>query len=150
MTPGTQIHFPTEQLSRLSLPYFLALVPAGFPSPAADYVEGRLDLNSLLVHRPAATFFVRISGDSMIGAGIFTGDLAIVDRSVTPERGDVVVAIIGGDLTLKTIQWDGPRSARTNIRLEPANPDYSPIMITEGEDLIVWGVVTATIRQRRR
>ena len=129
----------------------MAKPPAGgFPSPAEDYVEGKLDLNELLVQRPAATFFVRIVGESMTGAGIFSGDLAVVDRSLTPERGDAVVAIINGELTIKLIQWIGPPWARSEIRLVAANPDYEPILIVDGDDLVIWGVVTATIRQRRR
>ena len=142
--------FPADPLVVCPLPYFHGLVPAGFPSPAADYVEGRLDLNEHLIHRPAATFFVRISGNSMIGAGIFSGDLAVVDRSLTPQRGDVVVAIVNGELTIKTLQWDGPRRQAMALRLEAANPAYEPIPIVDGDELQIWGVVTATIHQRRR
>jgi len=149
LSPDLTILLPADRLSRLPIPFFVALVPAGFPSPAEDYVEGKLDLNDLLVQRPAATFFVRIVGDSMTGAGIFTGDLAIVDRSLKPERHDAVVAVLNGELTVKLIMWDGPPWSPSGMRLEAANPDYEAIPIAEGDEFIVWGVVTATIHRRR-
>ncbi|NQU75523.1 MAG: translesion error-prone DNA polymerase V autoproteolytic subunit [Planctomycetes bacterium] len=110
-------------------------VAAGFPSPADDYVEGHLDLNEHLIEHPAATFFVRVSGDSMTGAGIHHGDLMIVDRAVEPSYGNVVVAIIDGQLTVKRItQLHG------HPWLAPANEAYPPIEIGPETDFRVWGV----------
>ena len=142
--------FPAEPLSVCKLPFYLVLVPAGFPSPATEFVEGKLDLNEHLIHRPAATFFVRVVGDSMIGEQIRSGDLAVVDRSLTPGKGDIVVAIVNGELTIKTLQWRGGRNEPRDLRLEAANPAYGPITIADGDDFQIWGVVTATIHQRRR
>lgn len=119
---------------------FIVTVPAGFPSPAADYAEGPLDLNHHLNPRPAATFFVRVSGDSMIGAGIHSGDLLIVDRSVTPKHGNVVIAVLNGELTVKRLQKEG-----CHLALVPENPDYPTIEIAEGMDFEIWGVVTKAI-----
>lgn len=133
---------PDPQLRAMALLVYAALVPAGFPSPAADYVEGTLDLNEHLIRRPAATFFVRIVGDSMIGAGIHHGDLAVVDRSIEPRPGHVVVAVLDGELTVKTLaRRDGVTT------LEPANPDYRAIEVRDDAALQVWGVVTATIHR---
>jgi DNA polymerase V len=139
-----------EPSSHVAIPYFLDKLAAGFPSPAADYIEGRLDLNDHLIARPAATFIVQIAGESLIDAGVYDGDLAIVDRSVQPERGDLVVAAIEGSLTAKFLHWDGPRTAPTNVRLVGANPDFPIFAIANLDTFEIWGVVTSTIRQRRR
>ena len=122
------------------LPYFEAKVSAGFPSPAADYEENQLDLNKHLIKNPAATFFVRVSGDSMIGAGINDGDLLIVDRSLNPSDKNIVIAAINGELTVKRI-----RIRRKKIFLEPENENYSTQEISEGSDFQVWGVATNVI-----
>lgn len=119
---------------------FEAVVPAGFPSPAADYEEGTLDLNKYLIKHPAATFFVRVAGDSMIGAGIHCGDLLIVDRSLEPKDKSVVIAAINGELTVKRI-----RMRKKKIILEPENENYSAQQITEDTEFEVWGVVTSVI-----
>jgi len=115
---------------------FTITVPAGFPSPAEDVVEGSLDLNRYLIHRPAATFFVRVKGDSMIGAGIYSGDLLIVDRAVEPTHGSVVIAVVNGDLTIKRLHREGDR-----LCLMPENPAYLPIEIDEAMEFEIWGVV---------
>lgn len=115
-------------------------VPAGFPSPAEDFVEGPLDLNRYLIHHPAATFFVRVIGDSMIGVGIYPHDLLIVDRAVTPIHGSIVIAVVNGDLTVKRLHQHGER-----ISLLPENPVYEPIHITAAMAFEVWGVVTKSI-----
>ena len=120
-------------------------VPAGFPSPADDYVEGRLDLNEHLIRHPSATFFVRARGDSMIEAGIMDGDLLIVDRSVRPAEGDVVIAVLDGELTVKRLV---PRRGRT--LLEPANAERRAIEVAPDADLLVWGVVTHAIHALAR
>ncbi|MBN1807137.1 MAG: translesion error-prone DNA polymerase V autoproteolytic subunit [Sedimentisphaerales bacterium] len=121
-------------------PLFENMVPAGFPSPAADYEEDRLDLNRYLVKHPAATFFVRAIGDSMIGAGIHCGDLLVVDRSLEPKDKNVVIAVLDGELTVKRI-----RIGKRAIALEPENESYSVRQVKEGTDFQVWGVVTCVI-----
>ncbi len=122
------------------LPVFLGRLPAGFPSPADDYIEGKLDLNRHLVKHPAATFFVRVSGDSMLEAGIHTGDILVVDRSLEAVDGNVIVAALDGELTVKRLSTRGK-----NIRLLPANKHYQPIDITEQQSFEIWGVVTNVI-----
>lgn len=124
----------------LSLPLFASTVSAGFPSPADDYIETALDLNEFLIKRPAATFFVRVSGHSMIGAGINPGDILIVDRSLTPKNNSIVIAVLNGELTVKRILLDVHK-----IKLMPENPDFPTIEIQEGMDFTVWGVVTTVI-----
>lgn len=115
-------------------------VAAGFPSPAEQYLEPPLDLNSFLVKRPAATYFVRVEGDSMNGAGIYDGDILVVDRSLVPADGDVAVASVDGEFTVKTFRRRGGR-----VALEPANPDYPVIEVPEGAELRMFGRVTAAI-----
>jgi len=119
---------------------FIVTIPAGFPSPAEDYVEGPLDLNRHLIPHPAATFFVKVKGDSMIGAGIHSGDLLIVDRAVTAIHNSVIIAVLDGDLTVKRLYRVGGI-----LRLMPENPAYPPIEIHPGTDFEVWGVVTKVI-----
>ena len=115
---------------------------AGFPSPAEQYQEPPLDLNELLVKRPAATYFVRVEGDSMSGAGISDGDLLVVDRSLNPADGDIIIASVDGEFTVKTYRRD-----RHGIRLEPANPAYPAIYLTAGQELDYFGKVTACIHR---
>lgn len=117
-------------------------VVAGFPSPAEQYQEPPLDLNEFLVKRPAATFFVRVQGSSMIGAGINDGDLLVVDRSLRPASGDVIIACVDGDFTVKTYRRD-----KDGVRLEPANPDFPVIRIKPGQELDYFGKVTASIHR---
>ena len=126
--------------TRYKLPVFLGRLPAGFPSPADDYLEGKLDLNRHLIKHPAATFFVRVTGDSMIGAGIHSGDLLVVDRSLEPADKNVVVAVLDGELTVK-------RLFKQNevLRLLPENLNYQPIEITAQQTVEIWGVVTSVI-----
>jgi len=147
---GTEKHttiealFLPDALVTLALTFVENTVPAGFPSPAADYIEGRLDLNEFLIKRPAATFLVRFVGDSMSGAGIQDGDIGVVDRSIKPLPGCIVVASIDGEMTVKRLARRGGR-----IILEAANELYPPIILREEEFLAVWGVVTATIHVYR-
>lgn len=131
-------------MKRVALPLFLESVPAGFPSPAQDYVENRLDLNELMIARPAATYFVRVSGDSMRDAGIIDQDLLIVDRSINPKQGDVVVAELDGGFIVKILVL------KPSVQLLSKNPNYPPISIEEGMTLSVFGVVTGVIRQLKR
>ena len=128
---------------RLHIPLFVEAVSAGFPSPAQDYVEKTLDLNELCIKRPAATFFVRVDGDSMIQAGIYPGDILVVDRSITAEHGDAIIVAIHGELTVKELEL------RPTVRLVPRNVAYSPIEIPEGAELDIFGVVTNVIRTIR-
>lgn len=128
------------EMSEAPLPVFIARITAGFPSPAADYEEGKLDLNKHLVKNPAATFFVRVAGDSMLGAGIHDGDLLIVDRAKEPKNGSVIIAVLDGQLTVKRL-----RIRRGKLSLEPENDNYPVQPITAGMEFEVWGVVTNVI-----
>jgi len=117
-------------------------VPAGFPSPADDYIEGRLSLDQHLIQHKDATFFVRAKGDSMVGAGIFDGDLLVVDRSLNPTSGDIVIAVLDAELTVKRlIRRDGM------VILQPENPAFKAIVLKDGQELQVWGVVTSTTKK---
>ncbi|MDD6029989.1 MAG: translesion error-prone DNA polymerase V autoproteolytic subunit [Kiritimatiellae bacterium] len=117
-------------------------VVAGFPSPAEQYVEPPLDLNEFLVRRPAATYFVTVEGDSMVGAGIRPGDLLVVDRSLRPADGDIVVAAVDGRYTVKTYRADAK-----GVRLVPANPAYPVVALEPGQELDYFGKVTACIHR---
>lgn len=123
----------------LSFSVAIPFVSAGFPSPAEDYIEGNLDLNAHLIQNPAATFFLRVSGDSMTGAGIHSGDLLLVDRSLTPKTNDIVIAAIHNELTVKRL---GQYKERWFLQSE--NPDYPCLEIPE--DSHIWGVVKYSIR----
>ncbi len=131
----------TERPRELALTLFSANVPAGFPSPADDHVDRKLDLNEHIIRRPAATYFVRADGDSMRDAGIFSGDLLVVDRGVQPKADDIVIAVIHGDLTVKRLV-----GSQQGWRLAAANPSYSDIPLHE-TGCEVWGVVTHSIRR---
>ena len=126
----------------LPLPLFTAAVQAGFPSPAEDYLDKTLDLNELLISHPAATFFVRVAGDSMQGAGIFSGDTLVVDRSLEAADNKIVVAIVSGEFTVKRLKIKEGR-----ISLIPENPHYPILEVKEGSDFQVWGVVTYVIHK---
>lgn len=117
-------------------------VAAGFPSPAEQYEEPPLDLNAYLVKRPAATYFLRVAGDSMNGAGIFDGDLIVVDRSLEPADGDIAVASVDGEFTVKRF-----RSRGREVWLEPANPAYPAIRFSGARTLEIFGRVTAAIHK---
>ena len=129
---------------RLRLPLFLSRISAGFPSPADDYVESRLSLDEHLVSRPEATFFLRVQGDSMVGAGIHDGDLLIVDKSLMPQHGSIVIAEIHGELTVKRLHR---KNGEISLRAE--NPAYRAIPINEESQLVVWGVVTNVVHNLR-
>jgi DNA polymerase V len=118
------------------------VVPAGFPSPAEDYVEDYLDLHKLMVKNPTATFFLRVKGSSMVEAGIFDGDLLVVDRSLPAVSGRIVVAALDGELTVKRLKIKGAR-----VYLAPENPSYPVTEITDREDAVIWGVVTYVARK---
>ena len=122
------------------LPLYSSKVSAGFPSPADDHIEAQLDLNSYLVKNPSSTFFVRVAGESMKNAGIFPGDILIVDRSLNPTIGKVVIVALDGELTVKRLKKENG-----TLYLMPENPEYHPIAVGEMQDLNVWGVVTNVI-----
>lgn len=127
----------------LAIPLFASKIKAGFPSPAQDYVERTLDLNELCIRHPNATFFVRVDGDSMIEAGIYDGDILVVDRSVDADHGDTVVAAVGGEFTVKEL------CLHPSLALLPRNAAYKPIRPRNGEELNIFGVVTNVIRQMK-
>lgn len=128
----------------IEIPLFLTLAACGFPSPAQDYVEQTIDLNQHCVPHPAATFYVRASGHSMIGEGINDGDMLIIDRAITARHGDIVLACLDGEFTVKKLQVQ-PVPA-----LLPGNPDFPPIYPQEGQELDIFGVVTFVLHKTRR
>lgn len=134
-----QIYIP-DFTTETELPIFLESVSAGFPSPADDYLEGKLDLNEHLVRNPASTFFVRVTGDSMLNAGIFSGDILVVDRSLNPKDGNVIIAALDGELTVKRLSM-----LKGKIALLPENSVYKQIDIKPEMNFEVWGVVTNVI-----
>jgi len=139
---GTLDFYSLATTVDIKVPLYASAVSAGFPSPADDYLELSLDLNQYLIKHPAATFYVRVKGDSMINAGIHDGDLLIVDKSVEPENNDVVVCVINGEFTVKRL-----KKVNEEIYLIPENSHYQAVKISENMDFQVWGVVTYTIHQ---
>jgi len=134
------ISLPSATPSYIEIPLFSGKVAAGFPSPADDYIEKTLDLNDLLVKKPAATFFVRAEGESMLGAGIHPNDILVVDRSIEAVVGKVVICALNGELTVKRL-----KSIGKEIVLGAENPAYQDITVQEEVDLVIWGVVTNVI-----
>jgi DNA polymerase V len=126
----------------LLLPLLSFQVAAGFPSPAGDYIEERIDLNEHFIRHPAATFFVRVAGDSMNGAGINCGDVLIVDRAAEVQNGCIVVARINDEFTLKRIRKKG-----SQVFLVPENEQFQAIEVIEGSDFEVWGRVVGSVRK---
>lgn len=133
---------PAEQARVNPITLFSHKVPAGFPSPADDHAENRLDLNEYLIDQSESTFFVRIKGDSMIDAGILDNDIVIVDRSKSAAINDIVLASIDGEFTVKVLakNSEGPY-------LMPANKEYKPIHIKSDSEFEIWGVVTGSVRK---
>jgi len=131
---------PSIHVSECVLPCYGSRVQAGFPSPADDHMDGSLDLTQHLVPNPTATFFVRATGSSMLGAGIHDGDLLIVDRSLTPRSGRIVIAAVDGELTVKRL-----RITSAGRWLEPENDAYQQIPLTDSCEITIWGVVTNVI-----
>ena len=117
-------------------------VPAGFPSPAADHTRKSLDLNEHLIRNKEATFIFRVKGDSMIGIGIYDGDELIVDRSIDPRHGNIVLAVLNNEFTVKRLHRRGGV-----VKLVAENPLYPPIVVREGEELVIWGVVTRNLHK---
>jgi DNA polymerase V len=131
---------PVFDLNKQLLPLFIGKVAAGFPSPADDYIEKTLDLNELLAPKPAATFFVRAQGESMLGAGIHPNDILVVDRSIEPVAGKIVICALNGELTVKRLQRENRQ-----WKLQAENRAYADIVIHEDLDMVIWGVVTHVI-----
>ncbi|WP_337263057.1 MULTISPECIES: translesion error-prone DNA polymerase V autoproteolytic subunit [unclassified Serratia (in: enterobacteria)] len=135
-----KISFPTSTPLKFNIPLFSDKVPAGFPSPAQDYIHKRIDLNEYCISHPNATYFLLASGESMLEAGITDGSMLVVDRSITAEHGDIVIASIGGEFTVKRL------CLRPVAQLEPMNPNYQPIPLYDGGDgMEIVGVVVSTI-----
>ena len=134
--------FQSIKKKQILTPVFLDSVSAGFPSPATDYMENKLDLNEHLIKRPAATFIVKAKGPSMTDAGILSGDLLIVDRSITPKNNNIVIASVFGDLTVKKLQ-----KKENSLFLLSANSDYPSIEVKEEMECFIWGVVTYIIHE---
>lgn len=149
--PTKAVRLPVAQLAELEqlksrevyqLPVFASKIQAGFPSPADDYIEGYLDLNTKFIKHPSATFVLQATGDSMVDAGIFSGDWLLVDRSLEPSDGRIVIAAVNGELTVKRLAKKGEK-----VQLLPANPQFKPIDITEDCQMVIWGVVTLVLHE---
>ena len=136
------IDWRSLDLPSLALPIFSSKVAAGFPSPGDDHWEAKLDLNEHLVQHPSSTFFVRVSGDSMIGAGINDGDVLVVDRSLVCKEGCIIIGVVNGELTVKRFF---KRDAV--VALVAENPKYQDIIVTEEMDFRIWGIVTTVIHK---
>jgi DNA polymerase V len=134
----------TPKSSKLKAP-LVEGIRAGFPSPAEDFAEPTLDLNRYVIKNPASTFYARITGDSMEGAGIGDGDIVVIDKSLEPKDGNIAVCFIDGEFTLKRILLDNGR-----LWLQPANPKFKAIEITEENHFLVWGVVTHVVKNLDR
>lgn len=134
------MRFLTQEGDEYKIPLYGSSVRAGFPSPADDYIESTLDLNEYLIKHPAATFLVRASGDSMIHAGIHSGDILVVDRSIEATHGKIVIAALNGELTVKRLSRQ-----HGQVKLVAENPEFPAIDITEEQDVVIWGVVTNVI-----
>lgn len=139
--------FSGEFNTKLSLEYADGGIFAGFPSPAQDYIDRSLDFNRDIIKHPAATFYAKVIGQSMEGAGIDSGDIIVVDRALEPRDGDIVVACINREFTLKYI--DLSKKDKGIVCLRPDNDRYEPIYMHEGDELIVWGVVSSVIKRFR-
>jgi len=134
--------FSIIKKTQINTPVFLDKVSAGFPSPATDYMENKLDLNEYLITHPAATFIVKASGSSMVNANIYSGDLLVVDRSITPKNNNIVIASIFGDLTVKKL-----KKKEKSFFLVSANEEYPNIEVKEEMECFIWGVVTYIIHE---
>lgn len=137
--------FRTDTDVSLSLPFAEGGIKAGFPSPAQDYLDLAIDLNKELVRHPASTFYGRVSGESMIDAGLHDGDIVVIDKAITPYDGAMAVCFIDGEFTIKYIELH-----TDYIMLIPANKAFDPIKVTPGNDFIIWGIVTASVHQYSR
>lgn len=131
----------------LPLPYADGGIRAGFPSPAQDYITESIDLNKELIHNKETTFYARVEGNSMEGAGIYDGDYVIIDKSLEASDGDYIAAFVDGEFTLKQFRMDAVHNCAW---LVPYNPEYKPIRVTADNQFMVWGVVTNVIRRFKK
>ena len=134
--------FTPDFESELRIPFIKEGVSAGFPSPASDFMENGIDLNTELSENPLATFYIKVKGNSMIDAGINDKDVLVVDRSIEPQNNKIAICFIDGEFTVKRIQLD-----KDCLYLMPENPNYPPIKVTEENQLIIWGIVTYVIKK---
>ncbi|OTG57052.1 DNA polymerase V [Acinetobacter sp. ANC 3903] len=140
---------PIQIQTQLDIPYPLESVAAGFPSPAQDYAEDFIDLNRYLVHNPSSTFVLRVNSLSMKNAGIDIDDQILIDRSLKAEHGDIVLALINNDFTVKRLMIEKQKNGELNIWLKAENPEYPDIYLHCEEQLIIWGVVTCILKKLR-
>lgn len=134
--------FTPRATSRVGAPLYASQPAAGFPAPGDDFVESSLDIHDLVVKNPTATFFVRVQGDSMEGAGIYSGDVLVIDRAKEPTAGSIVVAAVFGELVVKRVQ-----TARGQLILTSEQVGYEPIVVSQHEDCFIWGTVVGSVRQ---
>lgn len=139
--------YSADLSSELALAFADQGIRAGFPSPAQDYMSESIDLNRELVRHPATTFYARAVGESMKGCGIDDGDLLVIDKGIEPRNGDIVVAYIDGEFTLKKVKFDEGDDC---LWLVPANDEYKPIKVTAENDFIIWGVLVYNIKRQLR
>lgn len=133
--------FKPDTTTNIKLQLFSSTISAGFPSSAEDYVENELDLNKMMIDHPAATFFVKVKGDSMLNASINDGDILVVDRALNIKKNSIVIALLDGEFVVKRLQKD-----KKGIYLIPENPKYKPLKITNDMDFKIWGIVTYVIK----
>ena len=136
--------FTPDFTTPLELPLAGTAIAAGFPSPAEEYVEIALDLNKELIKHPAATFYARVKGDSMVDAGIQDGDLLVIDKALEPKEGAIAVCYLDGEFTVKRLAV-----REEGVYLMPANAEFKPIRITEENEFLVWGIVAYVIHKPR-
>lgn len=136
------LFYKPEYESDLRIPFVPDGVSAGFPSPAADFLENNIDLNKELSENPLATFYIKVKGNSMMDAGIHDKDVLVVDRSLEPSNNKIAVCFIDGEFTVKRIKLE-----KDSLYLMPENPNYTPIIVTEENQLIIWGIVTYVIKK---
>ena len=140
---------PIQIRTQLDIPYPLESVAAGFPSPAQDYTEDFIDLNEYLIHNPLSTFVLRVNSLSMKNAGIDIDDQILIDRSLNAEHGDIVLALINNEFTVKRLMKEKQNNSQPKIWLKAENPEYPDIYLGSEEQLIIWGVVTCILKKLR-
>ncbi|WP_317044693.1 LexA family protein [Flavobacterium cyanobacteriorum] len=140
-TPALSFYTPAPGRG-ITAPFITALVPAGFASPAQDFMECRISLDETLCRNSETTFFIRVSGNSMVNAGIDDGDILVVDRSLEPADGKIAICLIDGDFTVKRLKTE-----TGCVYLMPENPDYPALKVTEYNQFSVWGIVTYLIKK---
>ena len=140
--PTALTFFTPENFNTLGAVYFDTGISAGFPSPADDFKQERLSLDNELIKNKEATFFARVSGQSMIDAGLSDNDLLVIDRSLSPAHNKIAVCFLDGEFTVKRLKVE-----KDDIWLQPENKNYKPIKITEENDFVIWGIVTNVIKK---